>query len=528
MANVSASEPLRGVGEPCSLYDSIAELWKRSRAVCSGERYVKDYDSLIDTVNYTNLLIPFSPNMTPQQYEFYKSEAELPGIVSTFAKFIVGGLLRKQPHLKLPEKAPEEAQQWILDAFTSDGQPLAAFLDGALWEEVQTSRTWIYVDYPVVPANHGMTNAELIERFAPFPIVWPAESIINWRTEVVNGKSQLTRVIVKGHSESFTKNEFHPEYIETVWVHELLDGKYQIRVFQAEVDTQAKATGGSVSASNGKNISMKLKDTITGILMNNKPLDFIPAWPLNGCIDPIEPSITPLVDKEINLYNKMSRRNHLIYGAATYTPVISTDMVEEEFDKIVDSGLGTWIKLNRGDTADVLKTPTEALKDMEATIASAIDEMARLGVRMLTPEVGQSGIALDIRNASQTAQLGTMNTKVSNTLADIIAFMLNWRYGTDFKSSDVEFNLSADFNPAPLGDAWLRLVTEWYKEGLIPRSTWLAILKQNDIVPPDYDDETAQEEINADEFIVSLKKKHDAEASRAQFGNDEQPFNDKE
>ena len=69
--------------------------------------------------------------------------------------------------------------------------------------------------------------------------------------------------------------------------------------------------------------------------------------------------------------------------------------------------------------------------------------------------------------------------------------------------ADIEFSLSADFNPTPLGADWLRLATEWYQQGLIPRSIWLQILKQNDIVPPDYNDEDGKEEISQDETVIS-------------------------
>ena len=193
--------------------------------------------------------------------------------------------------------------------------------------------------------------------------------------------------------------------------------------------------------------------------------------------------LMPIIDKEVALYNKMSRRNHLLYGTATYTPVLSSNMGDERFQEIVDSGLGTWIKLNQGDSVDILKPPTEALQDMDRAIAAALEEMAKLGIRMLTPETAQSGVALELRNAAQTSQLGTLNMKISAQIADIICFMLNWRYDLSLNVSDISFSLSEDFNPAPLGADWLRLVTEWYANGLIPRSIWLQILKSNDIIP---------------------------------------------
>jgi hypothetical protein len=133
-----------------------------------------------------------------------------------------------------------------------------------------------------------------------------------------------------------------------------------------------------------------------------------------------------------------------------------------------------------------------------ANAYASIEEMAKMGIRMLSPETAQSGVALDIRNAAQNAQMGVLNTKISNTMRQIIAFMIRWKYNIEIKIDDVQFELSADFNPTPLGADWLRLATEWYEKGLIPRSVWLQILKQNDMLSPDYDDEAGKQEITAD------------------------------
>jgi len=497
----------KGVESPNSAYEANQETWLRSRVACGGERMVKEYDNIVDstlTSSSKNLLLPFSPSMSIQQYNFYKSEAEWPGIVAQYAKTIVGGLLRKQPTLVLPKDVPEGAYQWIMDAFTQDSSPLVSFLDSALWEEMNTSRAWVFVDYPVIPDASTLTTDDF-RKFKPFPVLLKAESIVNWKVEVdKEGVQQLTRLIIRGFTEKFDENnEFHPKNVDTVWVHEIKDDYYQIREYQQSTASDKVTMSGGTKDVNTGSGTFDLVKTNTNILMNGERLKIIPAWPLNGSIDVVERMLLPIINREIALYNKLSRRNHLLYGAATYTPVVITDLTDAEFQKIVDAGLGSWIKLPTGSTVDMLKTPTEALADMQISIASTIEEMAKMGLRMLSPETEQSGIALEIRNASQTAQLGTLNLKASNQLADIIAFMLNWRYDKEYTSSDIEFTLSADFNPTPLGADWLRLVTEWYQGGLIPRTIWLQILKINDIMPPDYDDAEGVKEINSDELIIT-------------------------
>jgi hypothetical protein len=241
---------------------------------------------------------------------------------------------------------------------------------------------------------------------------------------------------------------------------------------------------------------------------------------LNGSVNLLEPILMPIIDKEVSLYNKISRRNHLLYGASTYTPVIMSDMNDDEFEEVVNKGLGSWLRLRQGDEAKVLETPTAALQDMDRAIAAAIEEMAKLGIRMLSPESAQSGIALEIRNAAQNAQLGSLNTKISSTLRAVICFMINWRYNLQLRPQDINFSLSSDFNPIPLGADWLRLATEWYQQGLIPRSIWLMILKQNDMVPPDYDDEEGRMEITKDlDMALQRQNEQYADSIASQEGN---------
>lgn len=500
MAAVNAAQAqTKTVASPSAAYESLKPVWNRCRAICNGERAAKEFDSVIDVNGFTNLLIPFSPSMSQEQFNFYRAEAELPGITSQFAKMLVGGLLRKKPSLKLPEDAPAEAMEWIINLFGQDESTLMSFLDNALWEEMQTSRAWVYVDHPNVE-NYEDLSAEERAEIKPYPVIWDADCVISTRTRNNGrGKDILDRVIVSGLEESFDKNEFHPEFVPTIWVHELDEaGLYQIRKFQRttkETSVNVSAGRQDNQAGSGAGTFEQVGETVVDILVNDERLTFIPAWPLNGSIAPTTPVLASIIDKEISLYNKISRRNHLLYGAATYTPIICTDMSDSDFDDVVNKGLGSWIRLRPEDKADILATPTEALKDMDRAIAASIDEMAKLGIRMLSPDNAQSGVALQLRNAAQTAQLGTLNSKVSSTMQQVIAFMLNWHYDLDYDAADVNFSLSADFSPTPLGADWLRLATEWYQQGLIPRAIWLEILKQNDLLDPSYDDVKGKQDI---------------------------------
>jgi hypothetical protein len=498
------------VGDPNSRYESLKPLWKLARGILNGQAHAKALDRVVDSMGFSNILLPFSPSMTQEQYNFYKAEAELPGLTAQYVKVLIGGMLRKSPEMVLPQDAPEGALDWLKNEFTSNNDSLVAFLSDALTEELYTSRAWVMVDHPVV-VNYEALEKEERDKIRPYPILLEAESVINWKVgpHPVTGKHCLLFFVVRGFEENFEENEYHPDYIETVHVHELdAEGFYRVKKYQIE---KKPAEVGFINGQRqndfhrGGGSGWELISVSGNILANGKRMTYIPALPLNGNIHGDEPLLMPLIDREVSLYNKVSRRNHLLLGSATYTPVIVSDMTDDQFEEVVEGGLGSWIKVNQGDDVKALETPSRALRDMEQIIQNTVNEMARLGIRMMAAENGggrESGVALEIRNAGQSAMLSSISFKVSSQMKRVIIWMLNWKYDTNYKVEDITFNLTPDLNPAPLGADWLRLVTEWYQGGLIPRSTFLEIAKANDIIDANYDDIAGQDEINQDDLIM--------------------------
>ena len=513
---VGGGNEKKGPGVPSDTYLSSVNEWKRNRAVIQGPSYTKDYDTVPSS---DNLLLPFNPSMTQEQYDFYKAEAEVPGVSSEFTKMIIGGLLRKQPLLELPESVPAEAKNWILNDIGSDNGSLISFLSSALWEELQTSRAWIQIDYPVVDLNN--LTPEQRKQVKPYPILHNAENVINWSTSAnpITGEVRLDTLVTRYFTSRITDNPLHPTYEDTVDVHRLDEsGLYVIDTYvkNNKSETPNYIDGGiDYNFNEGSDNDFKLVGTNSNLFINGKRMDFIPFFPFNGMIEIMDPIMTPIVNREISLYNKISRRNHLLYLSATYTPVVKSDsLTEQEKDELVRQGLGTWLFVNKDDSIETLQTPTAALKDMEAAIKGGYDELTRIGIKMLSLEPNnsdQSGVALQIRNAAQNAALSTLNAKISESMRKIIKMLINWRYDIKLDDSDIRFNLSSDLTPSPVGSDWMRLITEWYQGGLIPRSTFIEIAKNNDVLPTDYDDSIGQDEISHDDNIISPRESFNAE-----------------
>jgi len=466
-----------GVDTPCKDYLKFKDKWRKCRDVFEGGDAINEHDSRASTACY---LLPFSLSMDQAQYNFYKREAEYPGIVGEYARTLIGGLIRKRPQITFPKAVSSEMADWIYNSFSHDGSGLVPFLANAIREELITSSTWVYVDLPEIEDSNEIR---------PFPVIWPAETVINWKYSMDTAGTPVLVQIIRRVTETVPdpKNEFHELELEVIYVHGLVDGQYSIRRFIQ--DNSEKGKGEMV------------EQGVTTPILRGQPLTRIPVWPLNGRVTMETPILSALADREIHLYNKTSRRNHLLYCASTYTLVASSDMDESSFAEIVNRGLGSWILLPRGDQLTVLDTPVQAIDSLEKAIDGTVNVMAKMGIRMLAPETAQSGVALDIRSAGQVARLSSMNTQISSTLSSIIAYMLSCNLGVELLPSAIQVKMSADFDPTPLGAEWLRLITEWYEKQLLPRSTWLDTLKSNDILSSEYDDVSGLAEINGDPLI---------------------------
>lgn len=488
----------RNPSVPHPQYERMEPIWRRTRAVLSGQEAAKDFDDRMDFTE--NLLIPFSPSMSPQQYEFYKTEAEFPGLVGQYTNILIGALLRKAPTIVVDDALglPDEAVDWLRDEFTVDDQPLSQFLHEVLFEEF-CGRSFVLLDYP--PIDYEIATPEQIHSARPFPRIWSAEQIVNWQTSVnpVTGQTQLSRIMLRYMRSVPTEdNPFHDDLIDTIddlYLDE--QGFYTIDRYEFNGTAEAEMVNGRVQHTDRESHqdSWVIYETIQP-LMNGQRIPYIPGVFTNGSIQPQLPLLQPMVNREIGLYNKLSRRNHLLYTACTFTPVIISSMTDEQFQSIVDQGLGTFIRLQQGDSITTLEPPLGAIGPLENAIEATVQELGRMGMRHLIPEGSQeSGYALQIRNSSQTSQLASLNQRISQSFKSLLAMMLTWRYGVEVLPSDVTFALSNDFGSIPVGENWMRLITEWFESAHIPRSLWLRIAKEHDLIPADYNDEEGQIEI---------------------------------
>ena len=480
-------------------YLELLPVWDRIDAVLGGEAAAKAYDKTLRH-DHSSLLVPFSTKMKQDQWDFYLHEAELPGIAEQFARTVRGGMLRKPVVIEPPDGAPDTLEPWLRNRPGAGGEDLLAFLHAALWEEVKTSRAWLYVNHP----GKG-TDSEDGGPAAPYMELVKAREVVDWNSGMhpETGQNALLSVTVSKVVRLTNDASGNPQHAERVWVHELdPDGYYQVTQYEKRI------VGGMSMLDVARKVIDFGRFNVVAVETDLTDADGtrlreIPLFPLNGLYDPLQPVFETFCNREIHLYNKQSRKNHLLYGTATFTPVLKSDGNDSKgADSIRKSGLGALIELGVNDDLDVLQLDPAALEAWAAEIEAVIVQLAKMGVRMLAKEMDESGVAIELRNAGQTSQLAALSRAISQTLQRVFTFMARWRYGSGV--GPVKASLSPDLTSSGLGGDEMRLVTEWYMAGILPRSTWVSMAKANDFLPADYDDSDAADKIAADKIVQDL------------------------
>ncbi len=157
-------------------YDDAKKKWALIRAIVdnNASHYIPDVDK-----------------GDPDRSVKYRNNGILTNFTGLTKSGLQGLVFLKPPEIKLPS-----ALNYLLKDATGSGLGLEQLAQQVCGEVLETGRHGLLVDFPRVDQDLSMDDLETgqyVARFLPYT----AESIINWRTARVNGKSQLTLVVLR-------------------------------------------------------------------------------------------------------------------------------------------------------------------------------------------------------------------------------------------------------------------------------------------------------------------------------------------
>jgi hypothetical protein len=471
-------------------YDANLPAWVRARDVIAGEDAVKLGDEKY---------LPRLDSQSDDDYVAYKARACFFNATSRTRDGFLGLLFRRDPEMKLPDKASGVGAS--LHGFSADvdlmGTSLFTFCKGVIGEVLAVGRCGTLVDWA------GSTGGPMgHEESRAYVVRYAAEDILNWQTERINGHNVLTMLALREVVEKpDAEDPFSLHQIESIRVLKLdvlPDGATQYVVERWQHLNKHQQGGNDRSFWNGlfgtptRSTSNQSRWTLVEQripLRLGKSLPLIPFvfhGPQNSLPDVAKLPMADIIAVNLDHYRLDADYKHGLHFTALPTAWVSG------FDKGSELRIGSstaWVAETPGAVAGFLEFKGQGLSTFEK--AQDRDErlMATLGSRMLedTKRVGETADAIELRQAGENSILMTLALSVSDSVSLVLRWVYWWNsteaLPKDISDELVVLRINTDFTAKGLTSLELTAIVGAWQAGAISQATMFDLFRKGEVLP---------------------------------------------
>jgi len=457
-------------------YDQHLTQWQRCRDAVDGSDAIKGRGETY---------LPRLSEQNDDEYKAYQKRALWYGASARTVQGLTGSIMRKDPSVEVAKALDDH-----LKDVTLTGISFAAFAKTTLEEVLKTGRYGVLVDMPA--ATHDTQR--------PFYAAYTAESIVNWRTVVVNGIHELIFVVLCEHVwEAKAEDPYALECVEQYRVLRIQETLYEVETYRKSKDREGEWISQGV-----------LLPTFRGQRLTYIPFRFFGPNTITPDIE--KPPILDLVDVNLDHYRLSADRKHGLHfcGLPVY---FFSGMPEKTVIKIGSSQAITATDPNA----------TGAILEMNGTGLGALgnemdkDEklMAVLGARLL--EESKSAIeaadTLTIRHSGEQSVLRSVAGSVSTGLSKLLEWAGLWSGVSPEEAKAATATLNTDFMDAKMTFAELEALVRTWQSSAISYETMYYNMERGEVTRPgiDWKKEKAQIEAEAPDIIPQNEPDPDAD-----------------
>jgi hypothetical protein len=459
-------------------YEKNKTQWKRIRDAVSGEDAVKDAG-----VEH----LPRPAGQDNYDYKQYLKRAMYYGASGRTSQGLVGAIFRKDPTVETPAKLAE-----FMDNVTLTGLPFNNFAKMAVEEVITMGRGGILVDRPSGDAGRAYLR------------LYPAESIINWRTTEKDGSEVLEQIVLHEERQRADADGFGTEFynVYRVLSYDETDG-YTVRVFEEGED-------------DGETFFTEIEQYQPN--RRGERFDYIPFVFLspNDLTPPVDKSpLIDLVNVNLSHYRTQADLEQANYLTSSPTPYIIGQKNAEQANWSIGSGT-IWF-LSEGASTGMLEYTGGGLTYLEQSLDRKQGMMALLGARLLeeSKRTAEAAETVRLRGSGESSILAS----IADTVSDGLKKALEWAAAWEGVSGDISIELNTDFMDAKLNPQELTALVQAWQAGAMGQADMLYNLQRGEMLRPDYDIGTIQDEIDAENGATSERNQADFDAD----DDDEQP-----
>jgi len=341
--------------------------------------------------------------------------------------------------------------------------------------------------------------------------LYAAEDILNWRESRLDGRMELTLVVLRECAPGNTRDSdpFVAEAVPQLRVLKLVpgrDGERATHTVQVELWQQRPGRG------RRKQDEWQLVETVTPLRLG-RPLTRIPFvfhGPAHSRAAVARAPIEDLAAANLQHYRLTTDYRHGMHFTALPTAFVTG------FDKNAQLRIGSttaWVTDTVGATAHFLEFRGDGLSTFERALDRVERLLAVLGSRLLESQkrVSESAEALAIRQAGESSIIAGIASAVTASLNEVLQWIY-WWHSTEptpkeVTGEQIRFELNEDFEVSLMSASEIQALVGAWQSGAISRDTLLHNFRTGEILPPARTNEQELELIEAEPApVLPLQK----------------------
>ena len=501
-------------------YELHQDWWRTLRDVMEGDRAVKRAG-----IRY----IPRLEGMNDLEYRWYVERGFFYNATARTVLGYLGMIFRREPQLKLPEEGKGLGD--ALHGFANDadllGKELAHYAREVATEVTVIGRCGTLVDWCDAPEYRAYFS------------FYCAENILNWREQRINGRMQLTLVVLRevtpqGDPGGGTHDDFMPRQAERLRVLRLVPGKnvtglngveasagwhYVVEVWgrthgghkdsrDAEAPVGSDLGGGISTGTPGQSNTVGMFPALSAVnnagtdaraftllesqvpMRRGKPLPNIPFifhGPSLSKATVERSPISDIVSANLDHYRMNTDYKHGMHFTALPTAWVSG------FDKDVTLRIGSstaWVTEVPHATAGFLEFKGDGLKTFERALDRAESLLAVLGARLLESQKrsSESAEAIQLRQTADSSVIAGIAVAVSKSLTQALRWVYWWHsteeHPDEITRGDIQIALNRDFDLVRLNGREIQALVVAWLSSAISQETVLHQMERGGVLPP--------------------------------------------
>jgi hypothetical protein len=456
-------------------YTSNLNLWRKVRDCAEGSQAVKS--------GKTKYLPQPNPSDNSrdntERYDAYVARASYVNFTGATLDGMLGMVFREPETVELPTQL-----EYLLDNANGAGLTLNQMARRAAWDLLATGREGLLVDYPAVES--GLSVAEISSRNIQANIlIYPAESVINWRTEVVGAITKLTMVVLREPTQVIDPDGYSStEYI----YHRVL--RLDQSVYTSTLyDEQGAIVYESIPRKSDGSTWDVIPFIFCGAQNNDERVDKAP--------------LLDIADLNIAHYHNSADFEESCFLVGQPTPVVaglSQHWVEEVLKNGMMIGSRRIIPLPVGGTASLLQASPNQMPDRGMEMKEL--QLVRVGARLIQDNTGsETAEAAKIRFAGQNSKLGALVGNLESAIQQCLVWCA-WFMGAP--DTEIVYEMNREFYAKTADPQLIVAQIQLLDRGVIAMQDVRYTLREHGVLSPDRTDEDIDAEAEEQDMAAGF------------------------